>query len=387
MIYNKEKIIVKKIKKVVGKGSKNLHEPLFLGKEKEYLIDCVNSSYVSSVGKYVKKFESQISKFTKSPFAIALINATSGIYLLLKCLNISRNDEVLVPAITFIATANAVKQCDASPNFVDVEEKTFGICPIKLKKYLEKIVKKKGDISFNKFTGKKIRALIAVHVFGMPCDIETINKICKSYNIIVLEDAAEAMGSFYKKKHLGTNSFAGIISFNGNKTITTGNGAIILTKNRLLSNKIIHLSTQAKIKHKWEFDHDAVGYNYRLSNINAALGCAQIKEIKKILLLKKQNFSNYRKEFKNFKSVNILNEPKFSKSNFWLISLIIKEKKINKNRLLLKLHKSGLKCRPIWKPLHTLKIYKNCERDICNNAENIYKNTISLPSSPNISLK
>ena len=228
--------------------------------------------------------------------------------------------------------------------------------------------------------------LIAVHVFGMPCDIQSINRICRKYKINVIEDAAEAIGSFYKKSHLGTNSSAGVISFNGNKTITTGNGAVILTKKKSLSDKIRHLSTQAKIKHKWEYNHDAVGYNYRLSNINAAIGCAQIEQIKKIILLKRKNFNSYEREFKNLKYVELLKEPKFSRSNFWLISLIIKKKEIKKNRLLAQLYKSGIYCRPVWKPLHTLKIFKKNMRDKCRNAEEIYKNTINLPSSPNISL-
>ena len=382
-----EKIIINKIKKVINNGSKKLHEPIFFGNEKKYLDECIKSSYVSSVGKFVNKFEKKLCKFTKSPHAVALINATSAIHLLLRSLDISKNDEVLIPSITFVATANAIKHCEAQPNFVDVEKKTFGICPLKLKNYLEKIIIKKNGQSFNKFTRKRIKVLIAVHAFGMPCDIKSINKICKKYNIKVIEDAAEAIGSFYKKTHLGTSSLAGVISFNGNKTITTGNGAVILSKNKSLIQKIRHLSTQAKKKHKWEYDHDAVGYNYRLSNINAAIGCAQIEKIKKIISLKRKNFNSYKKEFKNFKCVKLLSEHKLCKSNFWLICLIIKKKKIKKNRLLSELHKKNIHCRPIWKPLHSLKIFRKCKKDRCENAEEIYKKTINLPSSPNISLK
>jgi perosamine synthetase len=386
MILQKEKNIINRIRKVIYKGSKKLHEPIFFGNEKKYLIECIDSSYVSSIGKFVNKFEKKLGIFTKSPFTVALINATSGIHLILKCLNISNDDEVLIPSLTFVATANAIRYCGAEPNFVDVEKKTFGICPIKLEDYLKKIVRKKNGYSYNKFTKKRIKVLIAVHVFGMPCDIQSINQICRKYNINVIEDAAEAIGSFYKKSHLGTNSIAGVISFNGNKSITAGNGAVILTKNKSLSDKIRHLSTQAKKKHKWEYDHDDVGFNYRLSNINAAIGCAQMEQIKKIISLKRKNFNSYKKEFKNLEYVELLKEPKYSRSNFWLISLIIKKKEIKKNRLLAQLYKSGIHCRPVWKPLHTLKIFKKNMRDKCKNAEEIYKNTINLPSSPNISL-
>lgn len=387
MIIKKEKIIINKIKKVVAKGSKKLHEPIFIGNEKKYLTDCINSSYVSSIGKFVNKFEKKLCKLTKSPYSVALINATSGIHLILRCLNISKKDEVLIPSITFIATANAIKYCGAEPNFIDIEKKTFGVCPTKLEKYLKKIIVKKKEHSFNKFTGKRIKVLIAVHVFGMPCNIKSINRICKRYNIKVIEDAAEAIGSFYKNSHLGTNSLAGVISFNGNKTITAGNGAIILSKSKSLTQQIRHLSTQAKKKHKWEYDHDGVGFNYRLSNINAAIGCAQIEQIKKIISLKRKNFNSYKKEFKDLKYVKLMSEPKSCKSNYWLISLIIEEKKIKKNRLLSELHKLGIYSRPIWKPLHSLKIFKMNERDKCENAEEIYNKTINLPSSPNISSK
>ena len=387
MILKEEKIIINKIKKVIASGSKKLHEPIFFGNEKKYLAECIKSSYVSSVGRFVNKFEKKLCKFTKSPHSVALVNATSAIHLILRCLNISKNDEVLIPSITFVATANAIRYCQAQPNFIDVEKRTFGICPIKLEKYLKKIIIKKGGQSINKFTKKRIKVLIAVHVFGMPCNIKSINQICKKYNIKVIADAAEAIGSFYKNSHLGTNSLAGVISFNGNKTITAGNGAIILSKNKTLIQKIRHLSTQAKKKHKWEYDHDAVGYNYRLSNINAAIGCAQIEKIKKIISLKRKNFYSYQKEFKDFKYVKLLKEPKQCKSNFWLISLIIEKKNIKKNRLLSELHKHGIYSRPIWKPLHSLKIFKMCKKDKCENAEEIYNKTINLPSSPNISLK
>ena len=239
----------------------------------------------------------------------------------------------------------------------------------------------------NRFNGRKIKALIAVHVFGMPCEIVRINKVCKKYNIKVIEDAAESIGSFYKNKHLGTFSLAGVISFNGNKTITSGNGAMVLTNNKKLAKKIKHLSTQAKLNHQWEYDHDDVGYNFRLSNINAAIGCAQMENLPIILKAKRQNFIKYYQTFKKFNCIEILKETKFTHSNYWLISMKLKDKKIKKNNLLKKLHSANFMCRPVWKPLSNLKIFKNCKKDICNNSSQIYNTIINLPSSPEISIR
>tara|TARA_B100000575_G_scaffold276859_1_gene262643 strand:+ start:475 stop:1635 length:1161 start_codon:yes stop_codon:yes gene_type:complete len=377
--------IVSNVKKIIGKKSKNLHEPLFDGKEFKYLKNCITTSFVSSVGEYVNLFEKKLKQITKTKYAIAIINGTSALHLILRCIGVTKNDEVLVPSLTFVATANAVVYCDAQPHFIDVERDNFGICPKKLEEYLKKIVIKKNTYSINKKTGKKIKALIAVHVFGMPCKILEINKICKKYNIKVVEDAAEALGSYFNKKHLGTFSLAGMISFNGNKTITSGNGAIVLTNNMQLAKKIKHYSTTAKKTHKWEYDHDSIGYNYRLSNINAAVGCAQIENLKKILISKKRNFLKYSKIFKDLKDIEIKCEPSNSSSNYWLISLIIKNKNIKKNNLLNSFHKSKIKCRPVWKPLHQLKMFRKCQQDNCSNSIKVYSNTINLPSSPELS--
>ncbi len=382
-----ESYILKGLKKVVGKKSKQLHEPIFLGNEKKYLIDCINSTYVSTVGKYVNLFENKLKKYTKANNAVAIINGTSALQICLKSIGVNFNDEVIIPSLTFIATANAVKHCGAYPNFVDVEKDTFGVCPNKLEKYFKKILIREKNYSINRYNGRKVKALIAVHVFGMPCKINQINKICKKYKIKVIEDAAESIGSFFKKKHLGTFSLAGVISFNGNKTVTCGNGAIVLSNNKKLAKKIKHLSTQAKLVHKWEYDHDDIGYNYRLSNINAAIGCAQMEKLSIILKAKRQNFETYFKVFNKFNDVQILREPKFVRSNYWLISMKINQKKIKKNNLLKKLHKSGFLSRPIWKPLHNLKIFKNSKKDKCRNAIEVYNSIINLPSSPGVSLK
>ena len=291
------KLIVNSVKRVVGKKTSSLHEPIFYGNEKKYLNKCIDTGYVSYVGKFVNLFEKKICNYTKSKHAVALINGTSAIHILLKYLGVDKNDEVLLPSLTFVATANAIKYCNASPNFLDIEEDTLGISPEKLEKYLKKIAVKKKNYSINRYTKKKLKVLIAVHLFGLPCNIHKIKKICSKYKIKVIEDAAEAMGSFYKNKHLGNFSEAGVISFNGNKTITCGGGAVIISSNKKLIDTIRHLSTTAKVKHPWEYIHNDIGFNYRMTNLNAAVGCAQIENITKIISSKRKNLTSYKKNY------------------------------------------------------------------------------------------
>ncbi len=362
------------------KKAKGLHEPIFFGKEKKYLNECISSGYVSYIGKFVNLFENKICKFTKSKYAVALVNGTSALHILLKYFKINNEDEILLPSLTFVATANAIKYCNANPHFLDIEKETLGVCPKKLEKYLSKTLIRKKNFSINKYTKKKVRVLIAVHLFGFPCRIEEIKKICFKYKIKVIEDAAEAMGSFYKNKHLGNFSEAGVISFNGNKTITCGGGAVIISSNKRLIDKIKHLSTTAKKKHDWEYIHDEVGYNYRMTNLNAAVGCAQIENLKKIIKAKRKNFISYNKILKEFKDIKIFREPKNASCNYWLITIMLK-KNIRKKVLEL-INQKGFNARAIWKPLHTLKIYKDCQRDKMKNTLDIYKSSINLPSSP-----
>ena len=381
------KNILNSVKLAVKQNSKKLHEPLFKGNEKKYLKKCIETGYVSYIGKYVNTFERKISKYTGSKNAVALINGTCALHILLKYFNVGINDEVILPSITFVATANSVAYCKALPHFVDIEKETLGICPEKLEEYLKKIAIKKKGYCINKKTGRKIRVLIAVHVFGVPCKILEIKKICKMYNIKLIEDAAGAMGSFLKGKHLGNFSQAGVISFNGNKTITCGGGAVIITENKKLASKIRHLSTTAKKKHPWEYIHDEIGYNYRMTNLNAAIGCAQLENINRIISAKRKNFFLYKRLFKKNKDVQIIQEPNYSKTNYWLITLIIKKNKKLKNQVLKKLNQSGFQGRSIWKPLHTLKIFEKCPRGKLKNTMDIYNRAINLPSSPILNYK
>lgn len=371
------------IKNLTKNKSKKLHEPIFVGNEKKYLNQCIDTGFVSYKGKFVTIFENKISKYTRSKFAVPIINGTSALHILLKIYNINSKNEVILPSISFVATANAVLYCNATPNFVDSEMTTLGIDPKKLRNYLLNITRIKKGKCINKKTGKVIKALIAVHVFGIPCKILELKKICKEFNLILIEDAAEAIGSFYKGKHLGLFGDSAILSFNGNKTITTGAGGFILTKNKKIAKLAQHLTTTAKLKHKWEYLHDQIGYNYRMSNVNAAVGCAQLENITKILKAKRKNFLHYKNFFKKEKDFFLLDEPHESKSNFWLVALILKKPNLKlKNSILSYLYKKGYECRPIWKPLHTLAMFKKSPRDSLLVTEKIYKSVINLPSSP-----
>ena len=378
----KKKILIA-IKNITKNKSKKLHEPIFMGNEKKYLNHCIDTGYVSYKGKFVRIFENKIIKYTRSKFAIPIINGTSALHILLKIYNINSAHEVLLPSTSFVAVANAVLYCNSTPHFVDSEMSTLGIDPDKLRNYLTNTTKIEDNKCINKKTGKVIKALIAVHVFGIPCKILDLKKICKEFNLILIEDAAEAIGSFYKGKHLGLFGDAAILSFNGNKTITSGGGGCILTKNKKIAEAAKHLTTTAKLKHKWEYLHDQVGYNYRMPNINAAVGCAQLENIFRILRSKRKNFLHYKEFFKNEKNFFLLNEPDKCKTNFWLIALILKKPNLQlKNIVLSYLYKNGYECRPIWKPLHRLPMFKKNPRDNLLVTEKIYKSVINLPSSP-----
>jgi perosamine synthetase len=374
--------IIKSIKNVVGKQKHYLHEPLFFGNEIKYLKKTITTNLVSSVGPFVKKFENQITKFTRSKYAISVVNGTEALHLSLVACGVKNNDEVLVPTITFVGTANAIVYSGAIPHFVDSETETLGIDPLKLEKYLEKITIKKGKFYFNKKTKRKIRAIIPVHVFGNICQIDKILKIAKKYNLLVIEDAAEALGSFSKNKHAGTFGIVGCFSFNGNKILTTGGGGAIITNNKLLAKKIKHLSTTAKINHRWEYIHDAVGYNFRMPNLNAALGSAQIENLNKFLRSKKKLFLRYCKEFLKVNDVRIIKNPEFSKSNNWLNTIFIKNSSIKKrNKVLSLAQKNQIFLRPVWKPLHTLKYLNKMPGMNLDVAIKIYESCVNLPSS------
>ena len=379
---NLSKKIFKVLRLTLKKKTAFLHEPLFENNEGKILVDCIKSGYVSSDGFYVNKFEKKIKKYTNSNNAISVINGTAALHLALKLLDVKKNDEVLLPAITFVATANAVSYCGAIPHFLDSELDTFGIDVLKLEKYLSKKCKIVNGECFNKSSKRRIRAIVAVHIFGNPMNIEKLIKVAKKFKLKIIEDAAEGLGSYYKNIHVGNFGDIGVLSFNGNKVITTGGGGILLIKSNKIAIKAKHLSTTAKKKHKWEYFHDQIGFNYRMPNINAALGYAQIANIKKLIIAKKKLFFLYKKNFSKIKEIKFIIPNLFCKSNHWLNTIFLHKSNIFKrNQILKELHKNRYYCRPIWTPLHKLPMYKNCPKDSLPNATIIEKSVINIPSS------
>ncbi len=370
------------IKNVIYLEKAGLSEPNFDEQDISFLSKAISSSFVSTSGKEINLFEEQVSKFTKSKYAVAVVNGTSALHLSLKILGTKINDEIIMPSMTFIATANAISYCNAIPHFVEIEPANLGIDPGKLEKYLQSTTKIKNGNCINIKTKRIIRGIVPVHMFGHPSKIEEIIKVAQKFNLFVLEDAAEALGSFYKGKHLGTFSNMGILSFNGNKIITTGGGGIILTNNKKLWKKAYHLSKTSKVNHQFEFIHDQIGYNYRMPNLNAALGLSQLKKLNKNIKKRRSLFKKYFKEFKNNNFADIYVEPKFSKSNYWLQTLLLNENSKNYKNLILEfLNKSGYSCRPAWSLIHKLKIYKNSPKMKLNITEDIYDKIINIPSS------
>ena len=378
--------LISNFEKAFLNKSKRLHDPIFFGNEIKYLNQCIKSGFVSYVGNFVNIFEKKLCLFTKSKYSVAISSGTSALHLALNYFKIGKNDEVLLPSYTYVATANVIKYCNATPNFLDIETDNLGVCPKKLENYLFKITKKRGTKTFNKFTNKQIKALIVVHAYGFPCKILEIKKICKKYNLILIEDAAEAIGSIFKNKHLGTYGDVGILSFNGNKTITTGGGGAILVNNKKIAVKLKHLSTQAKLHKKNDHLHDHIGFNYRMINLSAAVGCAQMENLNKIIKAKRQNYKKYAKIFKNFDEIKILKEPKNSKINYWLIIAFFKSKSL-KNKFINILNKKGFDLRYTWRPLHSLKIFKDCPYDNMENSMNFFNKSVNLPSSPILNLQ
>lgn len=357
-----------------------LHEPKFIGNEKAYLNECVDSTFVSSVGKYVDQFESLICEFTHSKYAIATVNGTAAIHISLQLAGVNKGDEVLTQSLTFVATSNAINYCGAHPVFLDVDLDTFGLSPKSLRDFLVNNTNISQLGCINKKTGRRIAAVLPMHTFGLPCRIEEILDICEEFGIPLVEDAAESLGSFYKNKHTGTFGITSALSFNGNKIITTGGGGMILTNNRLLAKKAKHITTTAKKPHIYEFIHDQIGYNYRLPNINAALGCAQVENLGQILESKRFVAERY-KVFASIHNFHFVNEPKNSKSNYWLNALILENK--NERDLFLKeLNNANIMARPIWKLIHELPMYSHCYSSNLSNSKWLEERVINIPSSP-----
>lgn len=377
--------VISAIQSVVGNGPVALHEPEFDGNELIYLKECIDTSFVSSVGKFVDKFERDLEGYTGAKHAIAVSNGTSALHISLLLAGVVPNDEVLVPALSFVATANAVTYCGAQPHFVDFEVNSLGIDPVKLRAYLRSTTKLVEGQCVNRVTGKVIRAIVPMHTFGHPSRISEILELSREFKIEMVEDAAESLGSFYSKKHTGTFGLLGTLSFNGNKTITTGGGGAILTDNTDLAKKAKHITTTAKVSHQWRFIHDEIGYNYRLPNLNAALGCAQLEKLESKINRKRQLFELYQEEFEGLSGVSLIKEPDGSRSNYWLQTILIdSEFEILRDEIIEKTNEMGISTRPAWDLLTTLNPYKDSPSMDMTQALKFVNRIINLPSSPQL---
>lgn len=374
--------VVAAIRSVAGPGPLALHEPCFAGNEWQYLKECLDSSYVSSVGKFVDRFERELADYVGSKRAVAVVNGTAALHIALKLAGVGPNDEVLVPALTFVATANAVTYCGAVPHFVDSEEKTLGIHASKLRDYLVHQTEQRLGACINRHTGRVIRAMVPMHTFGHPADIDGLLSVASEFNITLVEDAAESLGSYYHGRHTGTFGQTGVLSFNGNKTITTGGGGALLTNDEELACHAKHLTTTAKLQHPWEYNHDEIGYNYRLPNLNAALGCAQLEQLPGMLAAKRNLFNRYQEVFLGFKGVRLITEPESCQSNYWLQTLALTEASSEQRDMLLKVtNEAGVMTRPVWTLLNELSPYRLCPSMNLDEAQSLSRRLINIPSS------
>ncbi|MCG3701781.1 LegC family aminotransferase [Aliarcobacter butzleri] len=356
-----------------------LHEPRFIGNEKKYLNDCIDSTFVSSVGKYVDTFEKKFAKTVGSKFAIATVNGTAALHISLLLADVKKDEEVITQPLTFIATCNAISYIGAKPIFVDVDLDTMGLSSKSLKNFLETNCEVIDDKCINKATNRQIKACVPMHTFGHPCKIDEIKEICDSWNITLVEDAAESLGSYYKNKHTGTFGKIGAFSFNGNKIITSGGGGVIVTDDEGLAKRAKHITTTAKIPHPYEYVHDEIGYNYRLPNINAALLVAQLEQLEKFLVSKRELAKIY-DEFFSSNSIKFIKESENSKSNYWLQAVLLND--INqRNEFLEFTNKNGVMTRPIWKLMNELDMFKDCQKDDLKNAKYLEERVVNIPSS------
>ena len=356
-----------------------LHEPIFAGNEKKYLSECIDSTFVSSAGKFVDKFEDKIAKYTGAKYAIATVNGTSALHISLLLANVDKNSEVITQPLTFVATCNAINYCNASPIFIDVDRDTMGLSPTSLRLFLKNNTTVKNKECINNKTSKVIKACVPMHSYGHPCRIKEIKEICDEYGIFLIEDAAESLGSFYEEKHTGTFGQLGTISFNGNKIITSGGGGCIITNNEVLKKKAKHLTTTAKVPHEWNFNHDMVGYNYRMPNLNAALLMAQLENLNNFIINKRNLAIKYENFFKDTEC-NFFKEPNDSKSNYWLNSIILKDKN-QRDKFLKDTNSTGIMTRPIWTLMNKLPMFKNAQCDELKNSIWLFERVVNIPSS------
>ncbi|MGO7134355.1 LegC family aminotransferase [Rhizobium leguminosarum] len=373
--------IVGAIEEVLGPVKADLHAPVFAGNEWTYLKDCLDSTFVSSVGAYVDRFERDLATFTGSAHAVAVVNGTAALHVALLLAGVERGDEVLVPALTFAATANAVSYCGAVPHFVDSSDDTLGVDPEALDSWLSFKTEQVRGLCVNRDTGRVIRAVVPMHTFGHPCDMGGLLRVARKHSLQIVEDAAESLGSYYHGRHTGTFGLIGTLSFNGNKTLTTGGGGAILTNDEQLARRAKFITTTAKRPHKWEYVHDEVGFNYRLPNLNAALGCAQLEQLPGFLKAKRELHEKYRQVFTRLDGVELVHEPENCRSNYWLQALKLKEVDLQlRDSTLEQTNVAGYMTRPVWKLMHGLQQFGACPRAPLDVAEKLEKTLINIPS-------
>jgi perosamine synthetase len=374
--------VVTAIRAVVGPGPAALHEPSFRGNEWLYLKECLDSTFVSSVGKFVDRFELDLADFTGAKHVVAVVNGTAALHIALKLVGVQAGDEVLIPALTFVATANAVTYCNATPHFVDSETYTLGVDAAKLREYLSSHTAQRAGQCVNRATGQVIRALVPMHTFGHPVDVEGLLAIAHDFNIALVEDAAESLGSYYHGQHTGTFGLLGTLSFNGNKTITTGGGGAVLTNDAALARHAKHLTTTAKLSHAWEYRHDEIGYNYRLPNLNAAVGCAQLEQLPSMLAAKRELFVRYQTAFAAMQGIRLMAESSQCRSNYWLQTLLLEADHANQRDAVLKAtNDAGFMTRPAWILMNELAQFKDCPRMDLVVAQSLTQRLINIPSS------
>ena len=359
-----------------------LHEPRFSGNEKRYLNECLDSTFVSSVGPFVERFEKEFAEYVGSRYAVATVNGTAALHAALVVAGVGRDDEVITQPLTFVATANAISYCGAKPIFVDVDLDTMGLSPDAMRTFLEKECALAGDRCINRTSGKTIQACVPMHTFGHPCRIDEIKALCEEWHIVLVEDAAESLGSTYKGKHTGTFGTLGAFSFNGNKIITSGGGGVIVTDDESLAKRAKHITTTAKIPHKWEYAHDEIGYNYRLPNLNAALLCAQLEQLEHFLENKRMLASEYRRFFAS-QHIRFVEEPEKSRSNYWLNAVRLNDLQ-ERDAFLEYTNDNGIMTRPIWKLMNKLPMFSSCQSGRIENALFLEERIVNIPSSTTV---
>ena len=374
--------IINALRNSLGEGNFPLHEPRFAGNEQHYVQECIASTYVSSVGAYVDRFERELASYTGIRRAVAVVNGTAALQVALQLAGVKANDEVIVPALTFIATANAVRYLNAVPHLADSEEATLGLDPRALRDWLKSVAVPAGDAYRNRETGRRISAVVPMHSFGHPCDMDGLLAVAHDYRLVVVEDAAESLGSFYQGQHTGTLGLLGTLSFNGNKIITTGGGGAILTNDERLADHAKHLTTTAKQPHRWEYVHDEVGYNFRMPNLNAALGCAQLEQMSEFLASKRRLFERYEAALMKIDEACLMREPSGCESNYWLQTLVLSDAVADQRDAILQAtNDAGLMTRPAWRLMHRLEPYAECPRAPLPVAESLERRIVNLPSS------